>query len=210
MAVLLFTGNVALAAEAKKPAPKVPLAFDFKKSLHLELFTHVAPDIRDAQGFRAKTRYLDPDVNAFVGLITNLYRFDEKLRLESSGRVDPVRSHLLWNWGINLGIKRGRSWWEVDLMGAVLNRSLAPVLGLAGDHALSRRFEFYHRTEVSFFAKDMLLDSDQGIRWMYDSVGITVGYRIFSGNKMNHNGPRVGVTYRFESPKIPFLFPSLG
>ena len=163
-----------------------------------------------AQGFRLRTRYLDPDVNAFVGFVTGLYHFNEDLRIGDPNAPDTAG--VMWNGGIDVGIARGHSIWEADIMGTVLSASAGPALGLVGEHAWTAHWGWYHRTEFNIFLgdHDILLDQDQGVYWQRAHWGVTAGYRIFAGHHMNRNGARLGVRYKFESPKIPFIFPSLG
>ena len=205
--ILFLIGSSSVWSAEKKPA-KVPVKYDFVRSVDVEAYAMATnPSNNGAEAFRIRTRYLDPEVNAFAGMITGLYRFNRKLSITS--RSNPVQSEYLWNWGVDLGIKRGRSLWELDLMGAVLSTKLAPVLGFAGEHSWSW-FTLYHRTEISLFSNDVIFDGDQGVRINFGNCGLTLGYRIFAGQFMNRSGPRAGVAWRFESPKIPFIFPSLG
>jgi hypothetical protein len=152
---------------------------------------------------------LDPDVNAFVGLLTTFNRFNEALRVGKP--ADPLTSLWLWTWGADLGIVRGRHLWELDLLGGSLGDHLAFSPGLVGEHQLTHRWMFYHRTFLSLFVGDTVVDSDQGIVWMAGGrFGLSAGYRIFASQHMSRNGPRIGLIFHFQTPKIPFIFPSLG
>jgi hypothetical protein len=195
--------------ESKTPS-QVPFLADFRRGIEVEggaMATN--PNQTGAQYFRIQSRYLDPDVNAFVGLLTTFTHFNEKPVLAKP--PDELVAHWLGSWGIDIGIVRGRHLWEIDLMGASLGDHLAFGPALVGEHELFKRLKLYHRTAGDFFLGDTLLDSDQGLIWYpWTSVGFSAGYRILSAQHTNRSGPRVGLLIRFESPKIPFFFPSLG
>lgn len=182
----------------------------FIRSLDLEGYIQTAsPNGQGAQTSRLRFRYLDPDVNAFVGLVTGVSHFNQDLRLRDP--QDPTTAGILWNGGIDLGLRRGKHLWELDLMGAVLSNSVAPALAIVGEHSLGKRWIVYHRTEGNFFSGDTVADADQGVIWMGNEwIGISAGFRFFASRHMSRNGPHIGFSLRFQSPKIPFLFPSLG
>jgi hypothetical protein len=188
--------------------PEVPARLDFVKSIDVEGYIQRINDDTAAQSFRIRTRNLDPDVDAFVGLMTGVHHFNRDLRIRELDKL--ATSAILWNWGIDLGIKRGRHLWEIDLMGAILGPALAPALGLAGEHQITRRLTLYHRGEVNFFSDDPVAEADFGAYHMWGTFGLTAGYRFFASKHMSRNGPHVGIRLYFESPKIPFLFPSIG
>jgi hypothetical protein len=95
-------------------------------------------------------------------------------------------------------------------MGTLFGARLGFTPAVVGEHRLFKNFFLYHRTEVTLYADDQLLDADQGFYWMRGWWGLSAGYRIFAAKHMNRSGPRVGVRILFENPKIPFIFPSLG
>ena len=193
-----------------EPAPQTPSPHDFIRGLELEGGAFLAgKDKRGAQFVRLQTRYLDPDVNAFVGLVATFSRFNERLRLGEPPEL--TTSFLISNWGAAFGIIRGRHLFEVDLMGVSLGSRLAFGPAIAGEHGIGKSFKIFHRTAGDFFTGDTIVDSDQGLLWNpWENVGFSVGYRVFASKQMSRNGPRVGLRLRFENPKIPFLFPSLG
>lgn len=211
--LLVLTGAFFVSPLAAEPAERpaqVPPALEFVRSLDLE--GTVQKDGRTGSGsqiFRAQTRYLDPDVNAFVGLLTLISRHNLDLQL---GNPDsPSAASYLWTWGGDVGIVRGRHLWELDLMGASLGEHLAFAPGFSGEHRLASHWSFYHRTIMNLFVGDSLLDSDQGIAWlMTNRIGLSAGWRWFTSQHMNRSGPRVGLLLHFQTPKIPFIFPSIG
>lgn len=189
--------------------PEVPARLEFVRTIDVEgTVERIESHGRGAQIFRLRTRYLDPDVNAFVGLQTGVSHFNQFLRLGNPD--DPDMGGILWNWGANVGVIRGKHLWEVDLMGAVFGNRLGPALAVVGEHALSKHWTFFHRSEGNFFTVDAVADLDQGIWYQWGPVGISVGYRVFIASHTNRDGPRVGLILRFENPKIPFFFPSIG
>ncbi len=161
------------------------------------------------QFFRIGTRYLDPDVNAYVGMLGSVSRFNEQI---TSGSLDTVsESHFIGNWGADMGIVRGKHLWFVNMMGANLGSRLAFAPAIGGEHQLSSQWSLYHRFTLNFFIEDPIVDADQGLAWMpWKNVGFTLGYRLFTSKRIKRNGPRVGLLYRFDNPKIPFIFPSIG
>jgi len=198
-----------LSAELLKKPPEVPERLAFVRMLDVDSFVE-SPN-RGGYGIqtvRIRTRYLDPDVNAFVGLLTGISHFNQDLRI---GNPDaPDTAGLLWNWGADIGLKRDRHLWELDLMGVVAGSRLGPCLGIFGEHNITTQWRFYHRTEISAFTGDAMLDADQGLYWLWRWTGISIGYRWFTSRHMDRSGPHIGVLLRFENPKIPFVFPSLG
>src|SRR5436190_1528853 len=134
-----------------------------------------------AQSLRLRTRYLDPDVNAFVGMLMGFHHANRDWRID----VDPNRdaAEWFWNFGVDMGVTRGRSLWELDVMGVLLGTTLGPAVAIVGEHRLGAGWFVYHRTEANFFtgdSQDMLIDADQGLYWMYGQVGLSFGYRITS------------------------------
>jgi hypothetical protein len=197
-------------ADAPKKEPEVPAFAQFVRTLDVEgNYAFLGSDAIGSQGLRVETRYLDPDVNAFVGLIGTFSRFNEKLHI---GESPDVKSALfIANWGINIGLVRGKHLWAIDLMGASLGNHLAFGPAIVGEHDLAKKWKLYHRTTIDFFTGDTIVDSDQGFLWNpWKTVGFTAGYRIFAAQHTSLNGPRLGLIWRFQSPKIPFIFPSLG
>jgi hypothetical protein len=188
----------------------VPAGFNFVRSVDLDTFIEATNRQNlGAQSDRLRLRYLDPDVQAFVGLVTGLHHFNQDLRL--SDPDNPSVSGLLWNWGADVGIVRGRHLWELDLMGSSLGSRLGFALALVGEHRLASRLTLYHRTELNQFTDDAILDADQGIYWMVKPwIGFSAGYRWFTSLHMDRSGPHLGLRIYFENPKIPFIFPSLG
>jgi hypothetical protein len=199
------------AKEILKREPVVPAGVAFVRQLDVEGYLERQDDRGSvAHSVRIRTRYLDPDVNAFVGLLVGVHHFNQDL-LIGKEPPDQVQADVLCNWGADFGVVRGNHLWELDLMGVVARSRLGPAVAIVGEHQLSNTWFVYHRTEANLFTNDAVLDLDQGFSWrLRPSVGLTFGYRIFAAKHMNRNGPRVGVRLLFESPKIPFLFPSLG
>jgi hypothetical protein len=211
---LIAMGLVALlrpaGAQVLKHEPEIPARLAFVRTLDLETFaertnTHGL----GAQSLRLRTRYLDPDVDAFVGLVSGLHHFNQDLRL--SDPASSSTSGLLWNWGADIGIRRKNHLWELDLMGAVLSDRLGFASALVGEHSLGKGWTLYHRTEVNLFTDDAILDADQGFYWKVKGpLEIAIGYRWFTSLHMDRSGPHLGIRLLFTHPKIPFLFPSLG
>jgi hypothetical protein len=198
-------------AEGEVKKPQVPPGLAFVRTFDAQAYVERMNDHgMGAQSLRLRARYLDPDVNAFVGFVTGLHHFNQDLRIGDP--LAPETAGILWNWGIDLGLKRGKSLWELDLMGSVLSAAVGPAVAIEGEHALSRRWGWYHRAELNFYLADgdTVVDADQGLYWQGERWGVTGGYRIFAATHMSRNGPRIGVRWVFESPKIPFIFPSLG
>src|SRR4029077_4880336 len=100
--------------------PEVPPSLDFVRTLDIEGGAFSAGhDRHGAQFFRLETRYRDPDVNAFVGLLTTITRFNDALNLGKDPTTFKSAS-ILANWGADIGIVRGAHLWALDLMGASL------------------------------------------------------------------------------------------
>jgi len=193
-----------------KKEPVVPSEFAFVRSLDVDSYVERTNyHGLGAQYSRARLRYLDPDVQAFVGLTVGFHHFNQDLRI---GDPDaPDTAGVMVDWGGAFGIVRGKHLWELDLQGASLSNRLGFAPAIVGEHHLSPKWTVYHRTEFILFTGDAILDADQGFYWMANrSVGLSFGYRYFTSLHMDRSGPHVGVRFYFESPKIPFIFPSLG
>ena len=193
-----------------KKEPVVPSEFAFVRSLDVDTFAERTNyHGLGAQSGRIRLRFLDPDVNAFVGLVAGFHHFNQDLRL---GNPDgPDTAGVMADWGGVFGIVRGKHLWELDLEGASLSERLGFATAVVGEHHLSASWIAYHRTEINIFPGDAILDADEGLYWMWKpSVGLSFGYRWFTSLHMDRSGPHAGVRLYFESPKIPFIFPSLG
>src|SRR5437899_2181327 len=106
----------AWAAAPDKP-PQVPQKFEFIRTLDIEGGAYAwGKQNSGAQFWRVETRYRDPDVNAFVGLIGVFTHFNEDIVLGDP--LDGTFAPLLANWGADMGIVRGAHVWALDLMGA--------------------------------------------------------------------------------------------
>ena len=190
----------------------MPMFGQFVRTIDLEGGGYLAgSDHGGAQYVRVEARNLDPEEMAFVGMLTTFTHFNEDLVIGKS--PDSSTASFLGNWGADIGIVRGKHLWALDLMGASLGNHLAFSPAFVGEHDFAAHWKLYHRTTIDLFVgvKDTILDSDQGFQWNpWPHLGITLGYRIFASERMNRNGPRAGIVYRFQSPKIPFIFPSLG
>jgi len=209
IAIGIFLLPTLLSAELLKKPPEVPQELNFVRMLDVDSYAE-ATNRRGlgAQTTWIRTRYLDPDVNAFVGMLMGFSHFNQDLRIKSPDAPDTAG--LMWNWGIDLGLQRGKHLWELDLMGTTLSSDLGAGLGISGEHQLGQRLIFYHRTVINLFAGDAILDADQGFYWMWKWAGLSLGYRWFTSQHMDRSGPHAGVVLRFKNPKIPFLFPSMG
>jgi hypothetical protein len=209
IAILLCAISLRAATPMLKKEAEVPPELAFVRSLDLDTYAERTNDNGLAQTARLRLRLLDPDVNAFVGLVGGFHHFDEEL---TSGSADSLEtSRLLTDWGGVFGIVRGAHLWELDVEGATLGPKLGFAAAIAGEHRLSPSWTFYHRLEPNFFVGDTVIDGDTGFYWMLNkSLGFSLGYRLFASQHMNRNGPHAGVRVYFESPKIPFIFPSLG
>jgi len=193
-----------------KHEPEVPPGVDFVRSLDVDTFVErTNRHGLGAQSGRLRFRFLDPDVNAFVGMVAGFHHFNQDLRL---GMPDsPDTAGVLANWGGAFGIVRGRHLWELDLMGASLSERLGFAPAIVGEHRIKERLLFYHRTELNIFTGDAILDADQGLTWMWKPwFGWSLGYRLFTSQHMDQSGPHIGIRIYFENPRIPFIFPSLG
>jgi hypothetical protein len=210
--LFIFGGGAAAHAAAALPKdPKVPPLLAFQRSIELEGFLQASRQTHGgAQSFRIRSRNVDPDVNAFVGLVAGFHHFNDPLRLGDP--EDPFAvAEWMGNAGIDIGIIRGKHLLELDLMGALLSQSLGPAVALAGEYRFHPRVIFAYRAEANIFSKDLVADVTPSLRWMPTSTfGLTAGYRFFASRHMNRNGPQAGIILRFQHPKIPFLFPSLG
>ena len=193
-----------------KKEPVVPPGLDFVRSVDVDLFVESTNQKGlGAQTGRLRFRFLDPDVNAFVGMVVGVHHFNQDLRI---GDPDgPDTAGVMCNWGGAFGIVRGKHLWELDLMGTSLSDRLGFAPAIVGEHHLGGRLLLYHRTELNIFTGDAILDADQGFYWMWKPwLGASIGYRWFTSQHMDRSGPHIGVRFYFESPKIPFIFPSLG
>jgi hypothetical protein len=193
-----------------KKEPVVPSEFAFVRSLDVDTFVErTNRDGLGAQSGRLRLRFLDPDVNAFVGLVAGFHHFNQDLRIGDP--QGPDTAGVMADWGGAFGIVRGKHLWELDLEGASLSERLGFATAIVGEHHLTASWIAYHRTEINLFPGDMILDADEGIDWMWmPSLGLSLGYRWFTSQHMDRSGPHAGVRFYFESPKIPFIFPSLG
>ena len=193
-----------------KKEPVVPNDFAFVRSLDIETFAERTNwDGLGAQSGRIRLRYLDPEVNAFAGLLASFHHFNQDLRIGNPEAPDTAG--VLANMGLDFGVVRGKHLWELDLEAAVLSQQLGFATAVTGEHHLSASWTAYHRTEINILPGDAILDADQGLYWMWSrSLGLSVGYRWFTSLHMDRSGPHAGVRFYFESPKIPFLFPSIG
>lgn len=206
----LITPSLHAVGPMLKKEPEVPSGMDFVRSLDIDTF--IGQTNQNGLGMqtgRFRLRFLDPDVNAFVGMVIGVHHFNQDLRLGDP--QGPDTAGVMCNWGGVFGIVRGKHLWELDLMGSSLSTRLGFAPAIVGEHRLIGPLSLYHRTELNIFAGDAILDADQGFTWMGTScVGISVGYRWFASQHMDRSGPHVGLRFYFESPKIPFIFPSLG
>ena len=135
--------------------------------------------------------------------------FNQDLRLGDPN--DPAHAASIWNWGANVGVVRGAHLWAVDLLGASLGEHLAFGPVIEGEHSLGKYFKLFHRTGLDLFVGDTMIDSNQGLLWSpWETIGLTVGYRIFASRHMSRNGPSAGFLLHFDIPKLPFIFPSIG
>jgi len=193
-----------------KHAPIVPPGADFVHSLDLDAFAgETNRQNLGMQSGRLRVRFLDPDVNAFVGMIVGVHHFNQDLRIGDPGNGDTAG--VMSNWGGVFGLVRGRHLWELDLMGTALSERLGFAPAIVGEHKLVGRATFYHRSELNIFAGDVIVDQDQGFYWMWKPwFGLSVGYRWFTSQHMDRSGPHLGIRLYFENPNIPFIFPSLG
>ncbi len=196
---------------AEAPVKEPPPGYDFVRMLDIEGYFHeTISGETSSQNVRIRTRYLDTDVNAFVGFMAAVEHFNNNA-LTIKDPPSTVTSSFMTNWGGVFGLKRGIHLWELDVMGATLGNALAPAAAIVGEHSLGKRLIFFHRTEANLFVGDTVVDQDQGIYWMFSrKAGLQLGYRFFASKHMGLSGPHAGFTLRFESPRIPFLFPSIG
>ncbi len=205
----LFLGSLgqAMADVLKKP-PQVPERLRFVRSLDIEGFAQDSNDNHSGvQTFRVRLRNLDPDVNAYVGLLTGVTHFNDE------ALFDPVvgqSGKVLWNWGGDIGLKRGPHLWEIDMMGSVFATHIGPALAFVGEHQLTSWLQLFHRTEGNFFVGTTVAEQDQGLTFQWNGFGVEAGYRFLAGTHFHRTGPHIGLTWRFSSEKIPFVFPSLG
>jgi hypothetical protein len=194
----------------KGAEPVVPAGLDFIRSVDVDSYVErVNQNGLGAQTERVRMRFRDPDNNAFVGMLVGVHHFNQDLRLGDPN--GPDTAGVMCNWGGAFGRVIGKHLWEFDMMGTSLSNRLGYAPAILGEHALGLGFTLYHRTELNVFTGDAILDADQGITWMATSwFGISGGYRWFTSRHMDRSGMHIGVRLYFESPKIPFIFPSLG
>ena len=205
LCILLFPGY--LWAGSKEP--DVPPHLDFVKTIELQGYVQSAGrDHRGAQDVLVRTCYLDPEVKAFVGMVGSIGRFNDDFHLDTSSTSVAVGT--LWNWGADVGLVRGRHKWELDLMGANLGDLLGFAAAIEGEHTLGPHWTVFHRTAVDLFTGLSFVDATQGVAWHWKTVGLSVGYRFFASRHLSRNGPFVGMILRFDSPRLPFIFPSIG
>ena len=194
----------------KNKEPIVPPDLAFVRSIDIDTFVERTNyHGLGAQTSRVRLRLLDPEEEAFVGMLFTFHHFNQDLRL---GNPDaPDTAGVMANWGGDFGIVRGKHLWELDLEGANLSQRLGFATAIVGEHHLTPTVTFYHRLEANIFTGDSILDTTGGIYWMCTkTAGLSVGYRWFTSQHMDRSGPLVGLRLYFESPKIPFIFPSLG
>jgi len=193
-----------------KREPIVPAPLAFVRSLDVDAFIgQTNQNALGMQSGRIRLRFLDPDVNAFVGMAVGVHHFNQDLRLGSPD--NPDTAGVLCNWGGVLGLVRGPHLWELDLMGSSLSQRLGIAPAIVGEHAIFPRWRIYHRTELNIFTGDAILDADEGFYWMWRPwLGFAAGYRWFTSQHVDRSGPHIGIRLYFENPKIPFIFPSLG
>lgn len=208
--VSLFLSATPLwAGDLLKREAQVPPSLAFVRTVDLEILgSEQNKQLFGAQTYRLRTRYLDPDVNAFVGLVTGVIHHNQDMRLGDP--TAPSTAGTMWNWGANIGIRRGRQLWELDLMGSLFSDRLGFAPAVVGEHGFGRHWGLFHRTEANIFVGDMIVDADQGMYFEIRSFRVSAGYRIFASQHMSRSGPRLGLSYFFSHPKLPFLFPSLG
>jgi hypothetical protein len=212
---LLLTGfSLALTAGAwadKPPKPAVvPSEFQWVRTLDAEGYVQSenqrGTGIQHAQ---LNLHYLDPDVNAYIGMQTYFDRFNRDIALGDPN--DPALGDFLWSLGANIGLQSKRHRWELDLMGIAMRDHIGPSLGLVSEHQISQRWSYANRLQLSILVNDFIFDFDQELYWRLGNVwGVTAGYRWFTAMHIDRSGPHIGLRYRFDSPKVPFIFPSLG
>jgi hypothetical protein len=161
------------------------------------------------QHFHMRLRYLDPDINAFVGMQMDLEHFNRDLVIGNPD--DPATGSFLFDMGAHIGVVQKSHTWDLSLMGVTAAGKLGPCVAITGEHSLSKRWIFYHKTQGDIFVGDAIFDQDQGFYWMVGNTwGVSAGYRWFASLHQDRSGPHVGIRFYFENPKIPFIFPSLG
>lgn len=192
-----------------KPAV-VPPEFQWVRSLDTEGYVQKENGYRDGiQHVHFRMRYLDPDVNAFIGMQADLDHFNHALLLGDPN--NPAAGHFLVDMGAHVGVVRKKTTWELDLMGVTSASKLGPALAVVTEYRFNRHWMYASRIQGDIFTSDGVLDIDQGLCWtIKKSLGITVGFRTLLALHMDRLGPRVGLRYAFDSPKIPFIFPSVG
>lgn len=192
-----------------KPAV-VPTEFQWVRSFETDGFVQESLQHESGvQHVHMRLRYLDPDVNAFVGMQLDVDHFNRDVRI---GNPDnPFKGNVLFDMGAHIGLVRSIHTWDLALMGVTAAGKLGPAIAITGEHAISHRWMLYHKTQVDIFVGDAFLDQDQGVTWKaHRDWSVTAGYRLFISPHINQSGPHIGLRYEFESLKIPFIFPSLG
>ena len=206
----IFLANVCSGATQPVKPAVVPAEFQWIRSLDTDLYVQKENGYGSGiQHFHLRLRYLDPDVNAFVGMQTDLDHFNHDLLLDDPN--DPNRGSFLADMGANIGIVHKKTTWELDLMGATAAGKLGPATALVTEHRFDAHWMYYSRLQGDIFIGDGIFDVDEGICWtMKKSLGISLGYRALISLHMDRIGPHIGLRYSFDSPHIPFIFPSLG
>src|ERR1700690_4015767 len=118
--LFLVAGSVHAEGQMLKHEPILPPGTDFVRSLDLDLFVgETNQNNQGMQAGRVRIRLLDPDVNAFVGMVVGIYHFNQDLRIGNP--QGPDTAGVLCNWGGVFGLVRGRHLWELDLLGTSLS-----------------------------------------------------------------------------------------
>jgi|GEM_PF-3011726 len=206
----LFYATCSAAAEPPVKPSVVPVEFQWVRSLDIEGFTQAENQRHTGiQHFHMRLRYLDPDVNAFIGMQTDVDHFNREISLGDPD--NPGTGEFLADMGAHIGIVRGRHTWELDVMGVTAGGKLGPALAIVGEHRFGQRWTYYHRLQGDIFVGDGLFDLDQGLYCMLGKTwGFTAGYRWCTSLHFDRSGPHIGLRYYFQNPHIPFIFPSLG
>jgi hypothetical protein len=193
----------------KKPA-EVPSEYQWVRTVQVDGLAGAENNHRAGfQAGRLTLRYLDPSVNALIGMQAGASHFNRSLVLED---VDTGPSgETLVDVGAHIGIKRKRNVWVLELAGATAAGKLAPAIAITGDYGLGNSFGIYHRMQAYIFVGDFAFESDQGFALRLGrDWEVTAGYRFFETTHLERSGFRAGIRYRFDSPNVPFIFPSVG
>jgi len=204
----LLAASVWADAKPVKPAV-VPTEYQWVRSIDTEGYAQEDDVKTGVQHFHFRLRYLDPDFNAFVGMQTDIDHFNRALNLGNP--TDGNTGHALWDMGANIGIVHRKTTWELDLMGVTAASKLGPAVAIVYEHRFNAHWMYTNRLQGDIFVGDGILDLDQELCWTIGkSLGVTAGYRGFGSLHMSRrSGPLIGLRYSFDSPKIPFIFPSL-